>query len=129
MGRPKVWTKLIWNDKSSVIVSRKGFGTKLNKELAINLKEHSDKYMPRITGNMTRGYRIQSSKSNALIVYLSKYARFQFENESYNHHHTWRPLQINPLATHHWTDFCWSQPSEQRAIIRKTNAYRKEISK
>lgn len=113
-----------WNGSSSVIAGRKGFGKELNRFVAETIDKYSYPYMPYRTGFMWDSKYIRADEDKALLIYTSKYAKYQHDNEGYNHNH---PEQLHPLATAHWEQFAWSNHKSE--ISQEISDYRKKLSK
>ena len=115
--------KFSWNGNSSIIAGRKGFGKELNRYCAETIDRYSFPYMPYRTGYMWKTKFIRAYDNRALLIYTSRYAKYQ-HNYPYNHNH---PEQIHPLATDHWEQWAWS--NHKLEMCNDINNYRKKLSK
>lgn len=114
-----------WNESSSTLIKRKGFGKELNRFFAKTLYEYSYPYVPyshlRTEGaHMADNVRIFANNDYARIIYQSPYSAKQHEN-IYMH-----DTIIHPLATDHWEKAAWVNSKD--LILRDIDNYRKRQS-
>lgn len=118
-----------WNYSTQEIIARKGFGRRLNRDLANILLQHMEKYTP-YDPNRKAGVHmvdnvslrnVQDNNNSVAIVYNSPYTAKQYANPNHP------PSAHSPLATDHWDEYCWELEREE--ITAEVDEARKRYAK
>lgn len=118
----RVGVKLKWNYTNDEIIRRKGFGKELNTYMAKTFAGYCDRYVPYLTGRLSRSKRVYARKTDmGRVVWIAKYAEAQYKN------YPNKGKEFHPLATRFWDKVAWQ--NHGKTVVRKVDDERRRLAR